>query len=119
MRPVGGWAIGAVLGAMAGLMIATFGAPMLLQSVAFIGLAFLALRSLALLSGSLVGVGATWLAVLVRAELACRSFDAEPNRGCSSFGVEPFYVISMSVLGIGVLLAVVAWRRRSGSPLSR
>jgi hypothetical protein len=121
------WAVGAVLGALVGAMVLLGGSVFLLLAVAFVTLAFVAARSLALLSGTFIGVGGAWLALTLRARLACDAFDAEPNQGCTGFGAEPFAVISVVVLAVGILLGVLAQRRRrsqarshSGeAPLSR
>ena len=77
-------------------------------------LAFLAARSLALLSGAVTGVGGVWLALLIRAQLACEAFDAAPDKGCESSGVEPFAILSVIVLAVGLVLSARAWRRRAG-----
>jgi hypothetical protein len=106
------WAIGAVLGAAAGFMTLVGGAPLLVVSLAGLALAFVAARSLALLSGAFMGVGGTWLALTVRAELACEAFNAQPNQGCQASGAEPFLVVSATVLAIGLLIGALAWRRR-------
>jgi hypothetical protein len=121
------WAIGVVFGAMAGFTVPIFGAPVLLLALASLALALLSARSLALLSGAFVGVGATWFAMLIRSQLACNAFDAATNQGCEGFGVEPFLAVSAVVLGTGLLLGLLAWRRRparagpahSSKPLSR
>jgi hypothetical protein len=109
---LGSWAIGAVFGAAAGFMTLVAGAPMLFISLAGLALAFVAARSLALLSGAFVGVGGTWLALTVRAGLACDAFDAQPNQGCQAVGEEPFLVVSTIVLAAGLLIGALAWRRR-------
>jgi hypothetical protein len=107
------WAAGAAFGAMAGITIAVFGAPALALFVAALGVASVARRTVALASGAFIGVGATWLTLLVRAQLACDAFDAAPSQGCQASGVEPFVVVSAIVLAIGVLLGAAAWRRRT------
>ena len=106
------WLIGLAFGAAAGLAIAVFGAPLLMLSLALLGLAFVALRSVGLLSGALVGTGALWIALLVRAQLACTAFDAAPSQGCEAPDVGPFYLASAIVFGIGLLLGAVARRQR-------
>jgi hypothetical protein len=110
MGELGGWCR---LRHAAGLTTLVFGAPLLLLSVAGLALAFVAARSLALLSGAFVGVGGTWLVLLIRGELACEAFDAAPNQGCQSGGVAPFLVASAIVLILGLPLGALAWRRRA------
>jgi hypothetical protein len=107
------WAAGVILGGIVGLPVASFGTPALASAMAVVALAYLAVRSLMLLSGALIGVGGIWLAMLIRAQLACDAFDARPNQGCEAHGVDPWLVLSGAVLAIGLLLGAVAWRRRS------
>ncbi len=107
------WAVGLLFGAAAGFMVLVGGAPFLMLSVAFLALAFVAARSLAFLSGAFIGLGGLWVALTVRAQLACDAFDAAPNQGCRGFGVGEFLVISTVILGVGLLLGVIARRRRA------
>lgn len=106
------WAVGLSFGAAAGFMVLVGGAPFLTLSVAFLALAFITARSLAFLSGAFIGVGGLWLGLTVRAQLACDAFDAAPNQGCRGHGVGQFLIVSAVVLGVGLLLAVLARRRR-------
>jgi len=106
------WAVGLVFGAMVGLPIASFGLPMLVVGVAFVALAYGAARSLAFVSGAIAGIGAIWLGLLIRAQLACEAFDDAPNQACQSPGIEPWVILTVIVLGVGLLLGGFAWRRR-------
>lgn len=108
------WGVGVVFGSAAGFMIIVGGAPTLALSLAFLALAFVAARSLAFLSGAFLGLGGLWFALTVRAQLACDAFDRGANQGCQAFGVGRFLVVSAVVFGIGLLLGVIAWRRRAG-----
>lgn len=107
------WGVGLVFGAAAGFMVLVGGAPLLALSLAFLALAFVAARSLAFLSGAFLGVGGLWFALTVRAQLACDAFDAAPNQGCQGFGVGQFLIVGAVVFGLGLLLGVLAWRRRA------
>lgn len=106
------WTAGLLLGAIVGFLVTTFGLGILTLSAAVIALAAVATRSLALLSGAITGVGGIWLALLLRAQLACDAFDAAPQQGCQGHGVEPFAILSLAVLLGGLLLSAIAWRRR-------
>jgi hypothetical protein len=85
--------------------------PALVVGIGCVALAFVATRSVALLSGVITGVGGMWLALLVRAQLACDAFDAAPNQGCEGSGTEPWLALSVVVLGIGLVVGGIAWRR--------
>ncbi|MEO8245885.1 MAG: hypothetical protein ABI622_02080 [Chloroflexota bacterium] len=104
------WGVGLVFGTAAGFMIIGGGAPFLALSLAVLALAFVAARSLAFLSGAFLGLGGLWFGLTVRAQLAC-----EADRTClGSEGVGQFLALSAVVFGIGLLLSVIAWRRRAG-----
>jgi hypothetical protein len=94
-------------------MVLLGGSAFLVLAVAFVALAFVAARSLALLSGMFIGVGAAWFALLLRAQLACDAFDAAPNQGCQGFGVIEFLWVSALVLRVGLAIGALAWRRRT------
>jgi hypothetical protein len=100
-------------------MVLVAGTPFLALSFAFLALAFVATRSLAFLSGAFIGIGGLWSALTVRAQLACDAFDAAPNQGCQGSGVGQFLVVSAVVLGVGILLGVLAWRRHAGQARSQ
>ena len=107
------WAVGLVLGGVVGFPVASFGPRLLVVTVGLVALAFIAARSLAFLSGAITGIGGIWFAQLIRAQLACDALDASPNQSCQSSGVEPWAILSVTVLGIGILLGRLAWQRRS------
>jgi hypothetical protein len=113
------WLIGLAIGVLAGILILLGGGPFLFLSVAILALAFRVVRGLAYLSGAFVGLGATWLALTVRAQLACDAFNAAPNQGCRGFGVGPFLTLSAGILVVGVILGLGAWRRRAGQASSQ
>jgi hypothetical protein len=108
------WLIGLLFGVAAGMMVLLGGGPFFFLSVAFLALAFVAARSLAYLSGAFVGLGGSWLALTVRAQLLCDAFNAAPNQGCTGYGVGQFIALSAGIVVVGVLLGLGAWRRRAG-----
>lgn len=62
-------------------------------------------------SGLLIGVGASWLGVLVRAIVACDRFDAAPNQACASPDMTPWIIVCVGFLVAGVGLLIVGLRR--------
>ena len=113
------WVIGFVFGAFAGLVVLLGGALISAPAIALVGLAFVAARTLGYVSGVLVGFGGLWIAFTLRAQIACDTFDAGPNQGCQGFGVGGFLMISAIVLGLGLLIGVVAWRRAAATAIDR
>jgi hypothetical protein len=106
------WAVGLAFGAIVGAPVASFGPPVLMTALAIIALAYLAAYSLALLSGALIGLGGIWLALLIRARLACEEFDARAGQECELHGIDPWLAGSVIVLVGGIALGAEAWRRR-------
>jgi len=106
-----GWGLGLVLGALIGTTVLIGGATFVLLGAAAIALGLLAVRNLAFLSAAFIGVGGTWVVLVVRAQLACEAFDADPNQGCQGFGVGEFLVVSAAVMVVGLVLAALVWRR--------
>ncbi len=108
------WAIGlgagmclAVLFFFVGLVVTVAGAALLLAMAA-------SLRTLALASGILIGLGGSWTLLLLAAEARCASFDQQPNQACTSSGNEPFLAIYLGITTLGILLGAGAvWRGRS------
>ncbi len=109
MRPL--WMAGLTLGIVVGFPVASFGFPALILAAAVIAFAFIGARSPVLLSGAFTGVGGIWIALLIRAQLACDAFDRAPQQGCQGYSVEPFAMLGLAVLFTGVLLGALAWRR--------
>jgi hypothetical protein len=113
------WLIGLAFGVAAGGLVLLGGTPILFLSLAMLALAFAANRSLAFVSGAFAGVGGTWLALTIRAQLACYAFNAAPNQGCTGHGVGPFIGLSLGILAVGAVLGIGAWRRRAGPTRSQ
>lgn len=106
------WLAGGAFGAVAGIAVLTFGAPMLYLSLVLFVMAFVISRSVALLSGALVAIGFTWLALAIRASIACEEFDRLPNAGCVAPDLTPFLLTAAGIAAVGVLLGWIAVRRR-------
>jgi hypothetical protein len=64
-------------------------------------------------------MGGLWFGLTVRAQLACDAFDRGASQGCQGFGVGQLLVVSAVVFGIGLLVGVIAWRRRGGQLRSK
>jgi MYXO-CTERM domain-containing protein len=107
VRWLAGFAFGAVLG-YAFFLIGLI--AVLIAGLALI-LAIVGRWQLAFVSGWLCGVGTLWLGLMVRVVLNC---SADPTCVVSS-GTEAWVRISLGFLLAGVLIGIVAWRRRRHS----
>jgi hypothetical protein len=64
-------------------------------------------------SGFMSGFGATWLALLIRADRACADFNAIPNQGCVAPDLTGWFVVTSAILASGSIATLeMAVRRR-------
>jgi hypothetical protein len=106
------WITGLVFGVVLAVAYGTLG-----TSVLFVGLVLLSVgavmsRSMAFLSGGLVGVGGGWTALLVSAQLRCIEFNSHPNQGCEPPDLTPWLVQGAIALVIGLVFGALAVHRR-------
>lgn len=102
------WIAGLVVGTTAGVLSLIF--PTLGWIIVLI-FAVLALRRaprLPAFGGLFVGAGASWLAVLIRAHLACQAFDAAPGQQCSDPDIGPWLAVGAALLAVGFVMTGVA-----------
>ena len=113
------WIAGLVFGVALALGFFLGGVPLLFIGVALLLAAAVGARSLALLSGGLVGLGGSWTGLLVAANARCEAFDRLPNSGCTIPADNAgFLTVYLGILATGVALGALAARRhRSGAAL--
>ncbi len=112
----GQWIIGLPFGALTTVAFVVGGVPLLVVAMALLGVASTVSRSFAVLSGGLIAAGATYAALLVRADLACRAFDAGPNQACEPSDLAPYLAQAGVAILLGVAAALLAvLHRRSSS----
>jgi hypothetical protein len=111
------WITGLVFGVALALGFFLGGVPLLFVGVALLLAAAVGARSLALLSGGLVGLGGSWTGLLLAANARCEAFDRLPNSGCTVPADNgAFLAVYLVILALGVGLGGVAARRhRSGA----
>ena len=76
-------------------------------------------RRLPAFGGLLVGLGAAWVGLLVRAQLACQAFDAEPGQECMQPDIGAWLAVGGVFVAIGVVATVAAAVRRNGGRNAR
>lgn len=107
------WIAGLVFGVALALGFFLGGMPLLFIGVALLAAAAVGARSVALLSGGLVGLGSSWAGLLIAANARCEAFDRLPNRGCTIPADNGgFLAVYLVILAVGVGLGVAAARRR-------
>jgi len=100
------WLLGIVVGVGTGVLVSAAGIIALLAlGAAVLAMGFVATRSLAVLSGGFLGLGALWLAAVARGLADC------PAPNCTSVDLGSFPAVTASVIIVGVLLGIAAWRR--------
>ena len=107
-RGLSNWHAGVLVGVAAGVLTLTFPTLGWLITAAFmLGLIRAPLR-LPAFGGLFVGLGATWLVLLVRSTFACRAFDVAPNQECLEPDIGPFVAAGVVLLASGVVSTMVA-----------
>ena len=107
---------GLVVGATAGFLALIF--PTLGWGIVLVFgvLALLKPPRLPALGGLLVGVGASWLAVLIRSHLDCQAFNAVPGQECGDPDIGVWLAFGAALLVAGIVMttaAVIGARRRT------
>jgi hypothetical protein len=105
------WLAGGAFGAVFAVVGLSFGTPVLYLALVLFAFGFLVSRSVALLSGAFLAAGVTWLALAMRASIACEEFDRLPNAGCTAPDLTPFLLTAAGMGALGVLLGWIAFRR--------
>lgn len=105
------WCLGLVIGGVAGFASLVLGVLMVVAGLGVATISALLLRSLAVLSGALVGAGVTALALMIRAGLACDAANRLPNRGCVAPDLTGFVLAVLTTILAGVLVGVAAFAR--------
>ncbi len=105
------WLIGLGFGALIALAFLVFGVPFLALALAMLAVGVLGTRSFGLLSGALVGAGATYVGLLIRVDLECEAFDRGVNQSCQAPDSTPYLLQGIVVALAGLLVGAVAmWR---------
>jgi hypothetical protein len=71
-------------------------------------------RRLPAFAGLSLGLGAAWVGLLIRAQLACQAFDAEPAQECIQPDLGPWLALGGVFVAIGIVATLVAALRRDG-----
>jgi hypothetical protein len=113
----GGWAtwlLGLFDGALLGLPGLVFGIPGMAAVVLIIAASAALFRSLALLSGMLVGAGGLWAVLITRQMLLiCAEPDRVAGEPCVSAGFLLFGLAAAGMVLAGAVIGAVAMRRRT------
>ena len=96
------WNAGLVVGVGAGVLSLIFPILGWLIAGAFlVGLIRATPRAPAV-GGLFLGVGTTWLALLVRAHFECQGFNATPGQACMEPDIGPFLAVGAALLAVGL-----------------
>jgi len=85
------WLIGVLLGAVGTVFYVALGSLMLALTLAVVAAAAAEARSVALLSGTLIGAGLTYIGLLIQADLACQAAALGVNQGCQAPDLAPYW----------------------------
>jgi uncharacterized membrane protein len=110
-RALSNWLAGVVVGVAAGFLTLIFPTLGWLIVVAFLLGVIRAAPRLPAIGGLFLGLGTTWLVLLVRSTLQCRAFDAAPNQECFEPEIGPFLAVGAALFAIGALATGAALHR--------
>ena len=64
-------------------------------------------------AGLFIGIGVTWVALLIRSHLDCQAFNSKPGQGCVEPDIGPLLAIGIGILAIGLAATAAVLIRRS------
>lgn len=102
------WLAGFFFGAVLGYSLFIVGIIALLIAGLTLVLAIVGRWQLAFVSGWLSGIGVVWLLLMVGVVMNC---SRDPTCAVST-GTVTFVLVSLGLLLVGVLIGIVAWRRK-------
>ena len=107
-RRLSNWTAGLVVGVGAGVLSLILPVLGWLIVVAFLVGLIRASPRLPAFGGLFVGLGTTWLVLLIRSHLECQAFNAGPGQECFEPDIGPFLAVGAGLFAIGVLATVLA-----------
>ncbi len=107
-RGLSHWLAGVVIGVAAGVLTLTFPTLGWLIALAFLLGLIRAAPRLPAVGGLFLGLGTTWLVLLVRSNLECQAFDAAPGQECVALDIGPWLAFAGVLLAIGVISTALA-----------
>ena len=107
-RGFSNWLAGLVVGVGAGVLALILPAIGYAIALAFALLMVRATPRLPAFGGLFLGLGATWLTLLIRSHLDCQAFNSTPGQGCVEPDIGPLLGVGAVMLAIGVLATVAA-----------
>jgi hypothetical protein len=101
-RSLSNWIAGLVVGVGAG--VPSLVLPILdwVIAVAFLVGLTRATPRVPAVGGLFVGLGTTWLALLLRSHVECQAFNAAPGRACMEPDIGPYVAVGAALLAVGM-----------------
>ena len=107
-RSLSNWIAGLVVGVGAGvvaLVLPVFG---WIIAVAFLVGLVRATPRIPAVGGLFLGLGTTWLALLIRSHFECQAFNAVPGQGCMDPDIGPYLTLGAAEVAIGIVATATA-----------
>jgi hypothetical protein len=101
-RSLSNWIAGLVVGVGAGVLSLVLPILGWVIAVAFLVSLIRATPRLPAVGGLFLGLGTTWLALLLRSHGECQAFNAAPGQACIEPDIGPFLAIGAGLLSIGM-----------------
>jgi hypothetical protein len=104
------WITGLVFGAALAVLFSAAGLFVVIAGTGMLLARSVNSRSLALLSGGLVGLGGSWTGLLIVAEARCDAMNQQAQSACTSSGHQPFLAIYLAITAFGLVAGAGAIR---------
>lgn len=112
-RSLSNWIAGLVVGVGAGVLSLVLPILGWVIAAAFLVGLIRATPRISAVGGLFLGIGTTWIALLLRSHAECQAFNATPGQACAEPDIGPFLAIGAALLLVG-LFATAATLIRAG-----
>jgi hypothetical protein len=107
-RRLSNWMAGLVVGVGAGVLALILPILGWLIVAAFLVGLIRATPRIPAVGGLFLGLGTTWLALLVRSHVECQAFNTAPGQACMEPDIGPFLAVGAALLAVGMFATATA-----------
>lgn len=102
-RSLSNWIAGLAVGVGAGVLSSVLPILGWVIAVAFLVGLIRATPRIPAVGGLFLGIGTTWLALLLRSHVECQAFNSAPGQACGEPDIGPFLAVGAVLLAVGMV----------------
>jgi hypothetical protein len=110
-RSLSNWIAGLVVGVGAGVLALVLPVLGWVIALAFLVGLIRARPRIPAVGGLFLGVGTTWLALLLRSHFECQGFNTTPGQACMEPDIGPFLAVGAALLAVGMFATAATLMR--------